>query len=118
MDTRCLFLCACALTSISPKTTRKYDSRFLTVISEERKGNYSRYFDTMSSAPFIIELVVAAFMTICLLHRYGNWRKQHLIVTIAVFIAWYFSFLIIFVLPLDVSAVSIVRFVHDRSEMS
>ncbi|XP_065069305.1 G-protein coupled receptor-associated protein LMBRD2-like [Rhopilema esculentum] len=58
----------------------------------------------MSSAPFIIELVVAAFITICLLHRYGNWRKQHLIVTIAVFIAWYFSFLIIFVLPLDVSA--------------
>ena len=62
----------------------------------------------MSVAPFVVELVVAAVITLCLLHQYGNWRKQHLIVTIAVFIAWYFSFLIVFVLPLDVSAVRTV----------
>lgn len=43
-------------------------------------------------------------LTLCLLHQYGNWRKQHWLVTIAVFVAWYFSFLIVFILPLDVSA--------------
>ena len=64
----------------------------------------------MSSAPFTIELIVVAIITVCLLHQYGNWRKQHLIVTIAVFIAWYFSFVIVFVLPLDVSSVSISSF--------
>lgn len=43
-------------------------------------------------------------LTLCLLHQYGNWRKQHWLVTSAVFVSWYFSFLIVFILPLDVSA--------------
>ncbi len=61
----------------------------------------------MSVAPFVVELVVAVFITLCILHQYGNWRKQHWMVTLAVFISWYFSFLIVFILPLDVSSVSI-----------
>lgn len=60
----------------------------------------------MSAAPFTVEMIFVFLLTLCLLHQYGNWRKQHWIVTIAVFIAWYFSFLIVFILPLDVSAVS------------
>lgn len=60
----------------------------------------------MSAAPFTVEMIFVFLVTLCLLHQYGNWRKQHWLVTIAVFIAWYFSFLIVFILPLDVSAVS------------
>lgn len=62
----------------------------------------------MSVGPFIVELVVAVFITLCILHQYGNWRKQHFLVTIAVFISWYFSFLVVFILPLDVSSVSVL----------
>lgn len=58
----------------------------------------------MSAAPFTVEMIFVFLLTLCLLHQYGNWRKQHWLVTIAVFIAWYFSFLIVFILPLDVSA--------------
>ncbi|RZC42946.1 LMBR1 domain-containing protein 2 -like protein, partial [Asbolus verrucosus] len=36
------------------------------------------------------------------LFRYGNWFRHHIIVTLIVLLAWYFSFLIIFALPLDV----------------
>ena len=64
----------------------------------------------MSAAPFTVEMIFVFLLTLCLLHQYGNWRKQHWLVTIAVFIAWYFSFLIVFILPLDVSAVSGNRF--------
>lgn len=53
-------------------------------------------------AEFFCTFLVAAFI----LFRYGNWFQHHLIVTISVLIAWYFSFLIIFVLPLDVTSVS------------
>ena len=60
----------------------------------------------MSVAPFTVEMIFVFLLTLCLLHQYGNWRKQHWLVTIAVFVAWYFSFLIVFILPLDVSAVS------------
>ncbi|PAV64904.1 hypothetical protein WR25_07459 isoform B [Diploscapter pachys] len=35
--------------------------------------------------------------------EYSNWRREHYLVTASTFIGWYFSFLIIFVLPLDVS---------------
>lgn len=60
----------------------------------------------MSAAPFTVEMIFVFLLTLCLLHQYGNWRKQHWLVTTAVFVAWYFSFLIVFILPLDVSAVS------------
>lgn len=58
----------------------------------------------MSAAPFTVEMIFVFLLTLCLLHQYGNWRRQHWLVTTAVFVAWYFSFLIVFILPLDVSA--------------
>ncbi|XP_063230323.1 LMBR1 domain-containing protein 2 homolog [Bacillus rossius redtenbacheri] len=51
----------------------------------------------------VAEVVCTFFLALGLLYRYGNLMRNHLIVTVSVFIAWYFSFLIIFVLPLDVS---------------
>ena len=36
--------------------------------------------------------------------RYSNVFRQRIVVTLSVLVAWYFSFLIIFILPLDVSS--------------
>ncbi|KAK3090610.1 hypothetical protein FSP39_013128 [Pinctada imbricata] len=58
----------------------------------------------MSAAPLAIEIICTCFLAAFLLHRYGDLRKQHILTTIATFVAWYFSFLIVFVLPLDVSS--------------
>ena len=58
----------------------------------------------MSSIAFIIELIVTFFIVFYLINKYGNLKKQNIFVTIATFIAWYFSFTIIFLLPLDVSS--------------
>ncbi|RZF44375.1 hypothetical protein LSTR_LSTR007950 [Laodelphax striatellus] len=58
----------------------------------------------MTLTPLITEVVVTFCLAACLLYRYGNWHQHNVLVTIAVLIAWYFSLLIIFVLPLDVSS--------------
>ncbi|CAI4228261.1 unnamed protein product [Auanema sp. JU1783] len=49
------------------------------------------------------ELFLVFILTSYLLNKYGNWRKQHIVVTLSTFIGWFFSFTIIFVLPLDVA---------------
>ncbi|XP_076235162.1 LMBR1 domain-containing protein 2 homolog [Calliopsis andreniformis] len=53
---------------------------------------------------FLTQIVVAFCLTATLLYKYGNIYRHHIIVTISVLIAWYFSLLIIFILPLDVSS--------------
>ncbi|XP_064624618.1 G-protein coupled receptor-associated protein LMBRD2-like isoform X2 [Lineus longissimus] len=58
----------------------------------------------MSVGPLAVEITCVCILAALLLHRYGNWRKQHVLVTLATFVAWYFSFMIIFILPLDVSS--------------
>lgn len=60
----------------------------------------------MAVGPLVTDVLAAFCLAACLLYRYGNWFRHHIIVTLAVLLAWYFSFLIIFVLPLDVSSVS------------
>lgn len=64
----------------------------------------------MSLGPLLTEVVVAFCLAAGLLYKYGNVFRHHIIVTISVLIAWYFSLLIIFVLPLDVSSVSIILY--------
>ncbi|KAK7868492.1 hypothetical protein R5R35_001901 [Gryllus longicercus] len=58
----------------------------------------------MSFGPLLTDVIVTFCVAASVLYRYGNWMKHHIVVTIAVLVAWYFSFLIIFVLPLDVSS--------------
>ena len=55
---------------------------------------------------FLTEIVAAFCLAATLLYKYGNIFRHHIIVTVSVLIAWYFSLLIIFILPLDVSSVS------------
>lgn len=58
----------------------------------------------MSVVPLVAELVIVFCIALLLLHYYGNVKRQHPIVTLATLTAWYFSLIIIFVLPLDVSS--------------
>lgn len=61
----------------------------------------------MTVGIFSAEVIFAFVLTTVILNRYGNWKTQNIVVTIAVLIAWYFSLLIIFVLPIDISLVSV-----------
>ena len=58
----------------------------------------------MASGQFTFDVISALFISGYLLYSYSNWFRQRIAVTIAVLVAWYFSFLIVLVLPLDVSA--------------
>jgi hypothetical protein len=62
----------------------------------------------MSSIAIILNVIFACLITSIFLYRCGNYRRQHPITTGAVFIAWSFSILIVFLLPLDISLVSIL----------
>jgi len=57
----------------------------------------------MAYSVFITDVCVAFILAAVLLWRYSNWMRQPVLVTLAVLITWYFSFLIILIIPLDVS---------------
>lgn len=67
----------------------------------------------MSYTPIISKILLSFLLTSTVLYRYGNWFRHHIIVTLTVLIAWYFSFLIVFALPLDVISVSIDRLNYE-----
>lgn len=69
----------------------------------------------MSAGPLVVEIICTCVVAAFLLHRYGDLRKQHVLVTLATFIAWYFSLMIIFILPLDVSLTFFRQCLHDNA---
>jgi len=57
----------------------------------------------------LVFAICCAFITsIGFLYRYGNIRNQHPLVSVSVVVAWSFSFLIVFTIPLDITAVSLL----------
>ncbi|XP_053151260.1 G-protein coupled receptor-associated protein LMBRD2 isoform X1 [Hemicordylus capensis] len=58
----------------------------------------------MSGSALGIEIVFVFFLALIILHRYGDFRKQHKLVIVATLLAWYLCFLIVFILPLDVTS--------------
>lgn len=60
----------------------------------------------MISIPLILVLFINFVLSFYLLHRYGNIAKHNVLTTISVFLAWFFSFNVIFILPLDITSVS------------
>ncbi|UJR38477.1 hypothetical protein I4U23_031145 [Adineta vaga] len=57
----------------------------------------------MSSATLTFDVIISCLIALIFLYRCGNYRRQHPIITGAVFIAWSFSISFIFLLPLDIS---------------
>ena len=58
----------------------------------------------MTATTFVVDLLLTATVSLYLLHSYGNIRKAPW-TAVFVFITWFICFSIIFVLPMDVSAV-------------
>lgn len=58
----------------------------------------------MSYGPIVFQIFLSFLLAAVVLYRYGNWFRHRIVVTLVVLLAWYFSFMIIFVLPLDVIA--------------
>ena len=60
------------------------------------------------SAPLIllIEFALALLFSVVLLHKYGNFRKQNPLALGFTLMVWFLSFVIISLLPIDVSSVS------------
>ncbi len=59
----------------------------------------------MSALPLATEIVGLFLVVLYLLYTYSDFRQQNKITLVAVFIAWYFSFMIVFLLPMDISLV-------------
>ncbi|XP_072272694.1 G-protein coupled receptor-associated protein LMBRD2 [Pyxicephalus adspersus] len=57
----------------------------------------------MSGAALGIEIVFVFFLALFLLHRFGDFKKQHRLVLVATLLAWWLCFIIVFIIPLDVS---------------
>lgn len=76
-------------------------------LDELTAGNPFVSFHRLPMLVLIVEILIVASLVGVILNHYGNWRRQRLVVTGAAFMAWYFSQLIIFLLPVDVSSVSL-----------
>ncbi|XP_061149751.1 G-protein coupled receptor-associated protein LMBRD2B [Syngnathus typhle] len=70
----------------------------------------------MSGAALAVEMVVVFFLALFLLHRYGDFRKQQRMVLFGTLLAWYLCFLIVFILPLDVTTTIYKQCQTDRRD--
>ena len=66
--------------------------------------------EKMSIIPLAVDIAAIFCIIACLHYYYGNWKKHHVIVTVATFLSWFLPSMIIFVLPIDVSSVSLPLF--------
>ncbi|XP_034398147.1 G-protein coupled receptor-associated protein LMBRD2B-like isoform X2 [Cyclopterus lumpus] len=57
----------------------------------------------MSGAALAVVVVVVFLLALYLLQRYGDLRRQQRMVLLGTLLSWYLCFLIVFILPLDVS---------------
>ncbi|XP_030000449.1 G-protein coupled receptor-associated protein LMBRD2a isoform X2 [Sphaeramia orbicularis] len=57
----------------------------------------------MSGAALAVVVIGAFFLALYLLQRYADLRKQQRMVLLGTLLSWYLCFLIVFILPLDVS---------------
>lgn len=62
----------------------------------------------------VFGIIVAFTLATASVYRYGNVQRQHILVTLSVLIAWSFSFLIVFTIPLDVTSVNKNHFLQQQ----
>uniref|UniRef100_A0A3Q4BDT1 LMBR1 domain containing 2a n=1 Tax=Mola mola TaxID=94237 RepID=A0A3Q4BDT1_MOLML len=72
----------------------------------------------MSGAALAVVVVLVFFLAFYLLQRYGDLRKQHWMVLLGTLLSWYLCFLIVFILPLDVSTTIYKQCVLDNANQS
>ncbi|XP_041042353.1 G-protein coupled receptor-associated protein LMBRD2B isoform X2 [Carcharodon carcharias] len=72
----------------------------------------------MSGAALGIDIVVVFFLALLVLYRYADFRKQHKLVIVATVLAWYLCFLIVIILPLDVTTTIYRQCKVDNSKIS
>ncbi|XP_053651457.1 LMBR1 domain-containing protein 2 homolog isoform X3 [Cherax quadricarinatus] len=72
----------------------------------------------MGVGPLFVEVLLTFVVAAVVLSQYGNWYRHHLVVTVAVLVAWYFSMLIVFILPLDVSNTIYENCLQDHAEQA
>ncbi|XP_048451224.1 G-protein coupled receptor-associated protein LMBRD2B isoform X2 [Rhincodon typus] len=72
----------------------------------------------MSGAALGIDIVVVFFLALLVLYRYADFRKQHKLVIVATLLAWYLCFLIVIILPLDVTTTIYRQCEVDSSKIS
>lgn len=72
----------------------------------------------MSGAALAVVVVVVFFLALFLLQRYGDLRKQQRVVLLGTLLAWYLCFLIVFILPFDVSTTIYKRCLSSNAALS
>lgn len=72
----------------------------------------------MSGAVLAVVVVVVFFLALFLLQRYGDLRKQQRMVLLGTLLAWYLCFLIVFILPFDVSTTIYKQCLVDNAAAS
>lgn len=72
---------------------------------------------TMSGAALAVVVVVVFFLALYLLQRYGDLRRQQPLVLLGTLLSWYLCFLIVFILPLDVSTTIYKQCVLDGEHL-
>ncbi|XP_056887997.1 G-protein coupled receptor-associated protein LMBRD2B-like isoform X2 [Takifugu flavidus] len=70
----------------------------------------------MSGAALAVVVVVVFFLAFFLLQRYGDVRKQQWMVLLGTLLSWYLCFLIVFILPLDVSTTIYKQCLDDNAK--
>ncbi|XP_034728132.1 G-protein coupled receptor-associated protein LMBRD2a [Etheostoma cragini] len=69
----------------------------------------------MSGAALAVVVVVVFLLALYLLQRYGDLRKQQRMVLLGTLLSWYLCFLIVFILPLDVSTTIYKQCILDNA---
>ncbi|KAL1234068.1 G-protein coupled receptor-associated protein [Trichinella spiralis] len=56
----------------------------------------------MNVALLAVQLLFVFIIVVLILHQYGDWQRQHFLVSFSTVVAWFLAFVIVFMLPLDV----------------
>ncbi|KAG9510819.1 G-protein coupled receptor-associated protein LMBRD2 [Fragariocoptes setiger] len=66
--------------------------------------------------PLTVEIFICFVLSSVLLFRYADFVNQNIITTVAVFISWFISFMVIFILPADISSTAYRQCLNDQSK--
>lgn len=67
-----------------------------------------------NTLPIAIEILFCFLASAILLNRYSDVVKNNIVTVLGVFISWFFSFMVIFLLPADLTSTAYRQCVHDH----